>query len=428
MKKLLALIFATLLVATSVTAFAESTTDTEDEMSINDIQYALAPDAIARTKPMVFTAENGDTLNYRAYYSPAYSAKAGDEKAMLFLFLHGSGEKGDDNEAQIRGQKNIVNFLISADAERLLGHIPYVVVAPQCPKGTVTPESPKGAQWVDTAYSEGSYSIDEVPVSRPLGLVIEMLDSMVANDNIDGNNIVVSGVSMGGYGAWDLALRRPDLVKSLIPICGGGDPTKALLLADKRIWVFHCDGDTQVPVEGSREMVAALEAVGTDVKYTEFNKLAHNAWWPAATEVSDPTLLEWIIDGYEFKINLSASKGGKLESSAACATLFNNEVTFKATADEGYSLTKLTVNGKEVVATEENGVYSYVLSDIFANTAVEATFESDEESTATTETESSVSKPDGDNKKKSSLTPFIVAAGAVIAAAAAVFIIKKRKK
>ncbi len=434
MKKLFALVLAALLTAVSVTAVAaENTADTEtsatyetteeDEMKITDIQYANAGEALERTEPKVFTAKDGSALNYRAYYSPAYSADDKTKSAMLFLFLHGSGEKGDDNEAQIKGQKNLVNFLVSADAEKVLGHIPYVVIAPQCPLGEVTAESPKGSQWVDTAYSKGSYSIDDVAVSKPLSLVIEMLDSMVENDNIDKSNIVVSGVSMGGYGAWDLALRRPDLVKSLIPICGGGDPSKASALAEKRIWVFHCDGDTQVPVEGSREMVEALEKVGADVKYTEFNKPAHNAWWPAATEVSDPTLLEWVFDGIEYNVTLKAIGGGSLTASKT-PVKNGGSSTVTATPNKGYTLKKLCVNGEAVAPTEKDGAYSYTVANISGHVEVSAEFE---ESALSSEDSSADSNKPANPKKKPNY-PLWIALGVAAVGTVIYFVVKSRKK
>ncbi len=417
MRKILAIIFAVILTATATVAAAEGGTESEEEMKITDITYANAAEALERTEPKVFTSKDGSTLNYRVYRSPAYSNNP--ESAMLFLFLHGSGEKGDDNEAPIKGQKNVVNFLISADAEKVIGDIPYMVIAPQCPAGIITPETPKGSQWVDTAYSAGSYSIDNTPVSKPLALVIEMLDSLVESKAIDKDNIVVSGVSMGGYGAWDLALRRPDLVKSLIPICGGGDPEKASLLVGKRVWMFHCDGDTSVPVEGSRDMVAALEALGADVKYTEFEKAAHNAWWPAATEVSDPSLLEWIMDGIEYKLLLNVSGKGKLTSDAT-PVKNGGSATVTATPDEGQMLVKLTVNGATVPPEEKDGAYTYTVSDISGVTTVDAVFAPEE--TEPSE-DTSTAKPAA---KKKNLLPLWIALGCLAVGTAVYLITKKR--
>ncbi len=409
MKRLIALILALFAALIPLGVTADETE--ESSMKISEMMFANAAEALERTEPLVYTAENGDTLNYRIYRSPAYK-KDGD-KAVLIVFLHGSGEKGDDNAAQIKGQNTFVNFLVGKDAETALRDMPYVIIAPQCPKGEITDEAPKGAQWVDTSYSEGSYSIDNTPITRPLELTCELMDSMIANENIDPDNIVVSGISMGGYGAWDLAQRRPDLVKTLVPICGGGDPTKASLIADCRVWAFHCDGDTQVPVQASRDMVLALEEAGCDVIYTEYEMAAHNAWWPAATKEKDPTLIEWIFDGVDYKATKADCVGGTLNLSAE--TVKRGEpLTVIATPDEGFVLTSLKINGAEV-APDETG--SYTVEKMTANAKVEAVFEAEEISVDSTK----------DSKKN--MLPWILGIGAAaLAGVAAVIAIKRKKK
>ena len=213
----------------------------------------IAADAIlAKMEAAEFTGKDG-TLKYRIYKSPSYLKKEKDTPALLLVFLHGSGGKGDNNEQQIRDQITTVNYMVSDLGDTLFADYPFIAVAPQCPDG---------AQWVDTDYSSCSYSIDALPISKPQQLVYELVTDLQAKEGITVDNTVVGGISMGGYGAWDLALRHPEIVGGVIPMCGGGDPTYAQRIKDKRIWAFHGDKDTAVPVEGSREMDVALKEAG----------------------------------------------------------------------------------------------------------------------------------------------------------------------
>ena len=414
MRKILALSLILLAVMLSINVAA---TETEETMKISDIQPANAAEVLERTEPLVYTSPSGDTLNYRIYRSPAYTTDG--DKAVLIVFLHGSGEKGTDNAAQLKGQSTYINFLVSSDAEEALKGVPYVIIAPQCPRGEIGPDNPVGYQWVNTPYSQVTYNLAETPISKPLSLVEELIDSMVANENCDGDNIVLSGISMGGFGAWDLALRRPDIVKSLVPICGGGDPTYAKRIADKRIWVFHCEGDKSVPVDCSRDMVLALEAAGCDVKYTEFEIDGHNAWWPAATEVKDPTLIEWIFDGVDYKITKSDTAGGTVNISAE-AVKRGEPLTVIATPGDGYVLASLKING-ESVTPDESG--SYTLEAVTAHSNVEAVFEIESANEESAENGTAAAK----DRKKSAL-PWIIGAGAILASIAAFVAINRKKK
>jgi predicted peptidase len=104
--------------------------------------------------------------------------------------------------------------------------------------------------------------------------------------------VYLTGISMGGYGSWDLAARMPEWFAAVIPICGGGDETTAPKLKGLPIWCFHGAADKAVPVERSRTMVEAVKAAGGTVQYTEYEGVGHDSWSPA---YRDPATLDWLF-------------------------------------------------------------------------------------------------------------------------------------
>lgn len=204
----------------------------------------------------------GTTLPYRLYkvQNPVAGAKY-----PIILFLHGAGERGDNNTSQLMANAGATVWATAAHQAK---H-PAYVVAPQCPLME---------QWVHTDWGLGSYSTDSIPVSGPLTTALEIVEAVSAEFQIDPNRHYITGLSMGGYGTWDSIARNPELFAAALPICGSADLSKAELLKDLPIWTFHGDADTTVPPKGTRDMVAALKAVGSTVKYTEYPGVGHNSW------------------------------------------------------------------------------------------------------------------------------------------------------
>ncbi len=198
----------------------------------------------------------------------------------LVLFLHGAGGRGADNWGQIKDQPAAL-LALAGDAVQVKH--PCIVVAPQCPGGK---------QWVNTPWGKGSYSQDKVAISAELKRVLEALAQLRTEFQVAPNRIYVTGISMGGYGTWDIILREPKLFAAAMPVCGAGDPSRAASVAKMAIWAFHGDKDGVVPVAGSREMIEALKKAGGAPKYTEFPGVGHASWTPAhATE----GLWEWLF-------------------------------------------------------------------------------------------------------------------------------------
>ena len=225
-------------------------------------------------KPMTMTLSNGDTFNYRMYVPEDYDP---NKFYPVLILLHGAGERGDDNASQM---KNMVATLFADEDSPIHDAI---FLCPQCPADN---------QWVDTPWADGNYSIDDVPQSNESLAVLEMLSLVRSEYNVDGDRIYLMGISMGGFGTWDLILRNPDLFAAAIPICGGGDPTKVSAIAKMPIRTFHGDADKIVPVDGTRAMVEALLAVGGNIEYEELAGYGHNVWSYAAEKEG---LMDWLF-------------------------------------------------------------------------------------------------------------------------------------
>lgn len=218
------------------------------------------------------------SLPYKLFIPKNYQAGT---RYALMITLHGAGERGSDNSNQLTHHFNNRWALDSVQAFR-----PHFVVAPQCPANN---------QWVDTDWGKGSYSQASVPLSDELGAVVDILDSLGREFSLDPNRIYVSGLSMGGYGTWDLVARHPQRFAAAIAVCGAGDPTKAASLSGLPIWAFHAADDNVVPVSGSRDMVNALRTANGKVQYEEYAsalRIGHGSWVPAG---NDPALTTWLF-------------------------------------------------------------------------------------------------------------------------------------
>ena len=149
-------------------------------------------------------------------------------------------------------------------------------------------------QWVDTPWANGNYSVENVPISKPMTAAVELLDSIIANYSINTDRQYVTGLSMGGFGTWDLLMRFPDRFAAAIPYCGGADPSQAENLAKIPIYTFHDTTDTSVPVSGTQAVVEAIKAAGgTLIEYTETSKYGHDVWSPGSRDLS---LFRWLFE------------------------------------------------------------------------------------------------------------------------------------
>ena len=204
-----------------------------------------------------FFVNGEDILLYRLVLPEDYNS---NNTYPLILFLHGAGERGSDNTKQLNNcVQNIANSAPNA-----------IIVAPQCTEGN---------QWVDTPWSNVSYSTDTVAESNELQMVMMLLEKLKKEYSVDKDRIYVSGISMGGFGTWDLITRHPNTFAAAIPVCGGADSSKAEVVKNIPIYTFHGESDWDVPVAGTRAMVEAIKtAGGNKITYTEYAGRGHNIW------------------------------------------------------------------------------------------------------------------------------------------------------
>ena len=222
-----------------------------------------------------FTAENGGILPYRLLKPLNYEA---DKKYPLVIFLHGSGERGNDNEAQLKNAASI--FL----EEEIREKYPAFVIAPQCPEND---------RW--SLRKEGDiterYWLSEEP-SESMKLLLELIETMKESYNIDEKRLYATGLSMGGQGTYDLLLRNPDTFAAAVVVCSFTDIRKVDALSNTPLWIFHGEDDDTVPVDNARVMVNALETIGAKPRYTEYPETGHNSWDKAFNEEK---LFPWLF-------------------------------------------------------------------------------------------------------------------------------------
>lgn len=199
-------------------------------------------------------------LNYQLFGNPKLDPA---QRYPIVVWLHGAGQSGDDNEAQMGGAPK---GWTSEPAQKLR---PCFMLAPQCPSREIG--------W------------KEQVADNVLALIADLCDHLP----IDEKRIYLTGSSMGGSGSWYMAAKFPQVFAAVVPLCGGGDPKNGDILKSIPIWAFHGDNDDQVPVDRSRTMVEAIKkAGGTLITYSELAGEGH-----LITSIVYPRvdLAEWIF-------------------------------------------------------------------------------------------------------------------------------------
>ncbi|HVB20936.1 MAG TPA: prolyl oligopeptidase family serine peptidase [Ktedonobacteraceae bacterium] len=244
----------------------------------------------------VFTDASGMQMTYYLYIPANYNPQ---EEYPLVLLLQGGGERAQVNNtpAQNRAlQLNQAYALVwgpgysSPYPPKVQQHWPSFIVIPQ----VVAPH-----QFVLGPAWEGSYTLAQQPTDA-LRMSKEIVDALQKQyTNIDPHRLYITGLSMGGYGAWDAIERWPTYFAAAAPLAGAGDPTKASRLVNLPIWAFHGGSDSLVPVSGSRDMIQAIKAAGGHPRYTEFPGVNHVIWdivySTANTPSPVPNFFSWLF-------------------------------------------------------------------------------------------------------------------------------------
>jgi hypothetical protein len=213
----------------------------------------------------IFIGSNGDILRYRLLKPLNYDTT---RTYPLVISLPYGGQPGTDTIRQLEGA-GAAQLLSTADNRK---KYPAFLFVPNCPPG---------AGWGGIPNYP---SID--------ALVYEAITSLDEKYKIDPKRRYVTGISRGGYGAWNFICTRPDLFAAAIPICGGGDPRQASNASQVAVWAFHGAKDKNVPVNGSRDMINAIKKAGGNPKYTEYPDEGHNIGYQVETT---PGLWDWLF-------------------------------------------------------------------------------------------------------------------------------------
>ena len=219
--------------------------------------------------------EGNDTLPYRLYRSQ--KADMITEAVPLVIFLHGAGERGNDNCAQL---KHCVKYFLE---DTVTSRYPFLLMAPQCPNGK---------RWVNIDWSLPEHQMESEPTAELRG-VFTVLDSLIDCGAVDASRVYISGISMGGFGTWDALQRHPEKFAAAIAICGGGDPACAEAMKDVPVYIFHGLLDEVVMPSRSIQMYDALKDVGNEeVFLVTYPELGHWCWDAA---FSTPGLVELLF-------------------------------------------------------------------------------------------------------------------------------------
>ncbi len=183
-----------------------------------------------------------------------------ERKWPLIVYLHGASVRGSNLE---RVKRYGLPWLVENRKD-----FPFIVISPQCPSGT---------RWVDLSPE----------------FVMRILDEVCDEHAVDRDRVYITGVSMGGHGAWYLASRYPDRFAAVAPLCGRVDTTWAESLKDVPAWVFHGSRDRVCPRSYSDRMVGALESLGADVTYTVYEGAGHDI---VTRTYRNEALYEWFLE------------------------------------------------------------------------------------------------------------------------------------
>lgn len=227
-----------------------------------------------------FINEKADTLVYQLLSPYAETAQT---KFPLVVFLHGAGERGADNQKQL---KHGSSLFLQPENRRAF---PAYVVFPQCPE-----EDYWASVTIDRSDSPLHLSFDyDKPITQSLQRVLALVNDLLATKQIDKSRIYIVGLSMGGMGTFEAVYRAPALFAAAVPICGGGDVRK-FSRRNARIpfWIFHGAADNVVEVRHSQEMVKRLKRFSKKVKYTEYENTGHASWENAFAEKE---FLSWLF-------------------------------------------------------------------------------------------------------------------------------------
>ena len=423
MKRISAFVLAVLLFGTMLFVLTPIASNAAGVLS-----YSLVKTFFNKSQNSVtdtYKAKDGTYLPYRLYVPEDYDP---EKSYPLVLFFHGAGEAGSDNEHIFRGGSILQRLLLPDERSQR----PCIILAPQC--GSTA----NGGKWVNSDWGPGTYDHTTFKKSPYMTAAEELLDKVIEEYSVDETSLYVSGISMGGYGTWDIISRNPDKFAAAIPVCGGIDESYMEGLKGMPIRTFHAADGTIVSNKGTVKANEILKDYG-DFLYTEYATGGHIIWDRA---YGTSGLTDWLFaqhtepKTYNVSVENDAAKGTveapeKVES--------GGKLEFTVTAKDGYEIAGVRVDGI-VIEAGENGKYTVdgIKADVqiqaeYTEKSVFSTTEPTEETPPATPADppsSTSGKTTADEESGAPvvLIVFVVAAVAVLAGIAAFIVLKRKRK
>ncbi len=244
------------------------------------------------------------TYPYLAYTPEGYN-KDDKKEWPLIIYLHGSSCKGNNLE---KLKKYGPPFYLERGMQ-----VDAIVISPQCPSN----KNWTVGSWFESFYKE-----------------------LKSKYNIDPSRVYLTGMSLGGFGTWDLASRYPDIFAAIVPLCGGGRTNMAETMKDIPTWVFHGDLDKTVRISRSEEMVNAMKNLGSNPKFSILKGQGHGI----QKVYSDQTVYEWLFShqkkAYERILEISSLWSPKVDS-------VNSQSNQKSLVNKMFSIPQTTNQKKK---------------------------------------------------------------------------------
>lgn len=234
---------------------------------------------LAKYERSTFVSKS-DTLPYRLLFPENFDPA---KKYPLLFVLHGAGERGNNNEAQlIHGGKLFLNADVRKD-------YPAIVVFPQCPKESYW--SNVNIERDSSGRRQFNFQRGGKP-TKAMAALMGLTERLTAKPFVDRDRVYVGGLSMGAMGTFELLRRQPKVFAAAFAICGGDNPKNVKKYKKVPLWVFHGEKDDIVPVSLSEQVVGALRDKKASVKFTVYPGVNHNSWDNAFQERE---LLPWLF-------------------------------------------------------------------------------------------------------------------------------------
>lgn len=251
-------------------------------------------------------------VNYLLYQPDGYETDTA-KKWPLIVFLHGSGERGDDVEkVKVHGPPKIIE-----QGKRL----PFIVASPQAPMDGWEPE-----------------------------ILIRFIRGLQSKYRVDNDRIYLTGLSMGGYGTWRLAMKYPHVFAAIAPICGGGDTTEISKLKNMPVWCFHGAKDRVVKPQESVRLTDALKKYNKNVRLTMYPEAEHDSW----TETyNNDSLYSWFLQHKRFRYPRKSLSDAELAEYAGSYVVNDSDTLTFVLKDGKLSLKQQP--SVELVAFEKDG-------------------------------------------------------------------------